>query len=152
KVRPVLAEHCFSCHGPKKQSAGLRLDTAAGFKQGADDGPVVVPGDPDKSRLVKSVRRIGEFPMPPKAPLPPETVSVLTEWVRQGAPFPVEMAVRPAIAPRKHWAFQPVKDHAVPDGGKLATHVSNPVDAFILAKLAEKGLTPAPRADRRTLI
>ena len=50
----------------KKQNAGLRLDTAAGLKAGADDGPVVVPGDPAKSRLVKAVKREGDFPMPPK--------------------------------------------------------------------------------------
>src|SRR6478609_7263436 len=74
KVRPLLAEKCYSCHGEKKQSAGLRLDTAAGLKQGADNGPVVAPGDPAKSRLVASVKREGDFPMPPKAPLPADAV------------------------------------------------------------------------------
>src|SRR5829696_7559711 len=72
KVRPLLAEHCYSCHGPKKQLAGLRFDTPAGLKAGADDGPVIVPGDPAKSRLVKSVKREGDFAMPPKTPLPPD--------------------------------------------------------------------------------
>ncbi len=88
KVRPVLAAHCFSCHGPKKQEAGLRLDTAAGLKAGADVGPVVVPGDPAKSRLIKSVRREHELPMPPKTPLPPDAVAVLVEWVKTGAASP----------------------------------------------------------------
>src|SRR6187401_68791 len=66
KVRPVLADHCYSCHGEKKQSAGLRLDTVAGIRTGADNGPVFVPGDPAKSRIVTAVQRTGEFPMPPK--------------------------------------------------------------------------------------
>ena len=94
KVRPVLADHCYSCHGEKKQLAGLRLDKAAGVKQGADDGPVITPGEPDKSRLVKSVKRLGDFPMPPKMPLPPDAVAALTEWVKIGAPFPEDMAKR----------------------------------------------------------
>ena len=58
KVRPVLADMCYSCHGEKKQSAGLRLDTAAGMKAGADNGPVVVPGAPEKSRLIAAIRRL----------------------------------------------------------------------------------------------
>src|SRR5439155_2180328 len=77
---------------------------------------------------------------------PPEAVAALTEWVKMGAPYPE--AAPPANAPdaRKHWAFQPVKDPAVPPLG------SNPIDALVLAKLRDKGLSPAPRADRRTLI
>src|SRR6478609_3178753 len=85
KVRPVLAEHCYTCHGPKKQSAGLRLDTAAGFKQGA-----VVGGDPAKSRLLRSVKRQGDYPRPPKAALPAEAAAAIEEWVKLGAPYPDE--------------------------------------------------------------
>ena len=70
KVRPILADHCYSCHGAKKQNAGLRLDTTAGMKSGADDGPVIVADDPAKSRLVQAVTRSGKFPMPPKNALP----------------------------------------------------------------------------------
>src|SRR3954467_7533298 len=91
-VRPVLAEHCYSCHGPKKQSAGLRLDTAAGLKAGADNGPGVTAGDPAKRRLVAAVRRQGDYPMPPKAALPDEAVATLSEWVKIGAPYPEEAA------------------------------------------------------------
>src|SRR5579862_7693265 len=69
KVRPILADNCYSCHGAKKQSGGLRLDTAAGLKGGIDGVAVVVAGDPAKSRLIRSVKREGEFPMPPKTPL-----------------------------------------------------------------------------------
>ena len=146
KVRPVLADHCYSCHGVKKQSAGLRFDTAAGLKAGADNGPVFVPGDPAKSRLIKSVKREGEYPMPPKAPLPTDAVAVLSEWVKAGAAVPDDIAKGPDNDPKKHWAYQPVREPAVPKES------ANPIDAFVLAKLKEKGLSPAPRADKRTLI
>jgi hypothetical protein len=146
KVRPLLAEHCYSCHGAKKQSAGLRLDTSAGLKAGADDGPVIVAGDDAKSRLIKSVKRQGDYAMPPKTALPADAVAVLVEWVKAGAEYPADAAEGPKADPRKHWAFQPVKEPAVPPGA------ANPIDALVLAKLKEKGLTPAPRADRRTLI
>jgi len=146
KVRPVLAEKCFSCHGEKKQSAGLRLDTAAGTKAGADDGPVIVPGDPSKSRLIASVKREGDHAMPPKEPLAADAVAALAEWVKIGAPFPPD-APKATIDPRKHWAYQPVKDAPVPAGAG-----GNPIDAFIAAKLREKGLALANPADKRTLI
>ena len=152
KVRPVLAEQCYSCHGAKKQSAGLRLDTAAGLKQGADDGPVVVPGDPTKSRLVTSVSRAGDFPMPPKAPLSPDAVAALTEWVMMGAPFPADVAGPVAADPRKHWAFQPVRDQALPAIRNPNADIRNEIDRFVVAKLDEKGLALSPRADRRTLV
>jgi mono/diheme cytochrome c family protein len=146
KVRPVLAEHCYSCHGEKKQSAGLRLDTAAGLRAGADNGPVFIAGAPDKSRLIASINRKGEYPMPPKAALAPAAVAVLTEWVKAGAAVPDDIVKGPTTDPRKHWAFQPVKEPPVPKGS------ANPVDAFVLAKLSDRGLSLAPRADRRALI
>jgi hypothetical protein len=149
KVRPLLADHCYSCHGPKKQSAGLRLDTAAGLKAGADNGSVFVPGDPAKSRLISSVQRKGEYPMPPKTPLPADAVAALTEWVKTGAAIPDDAADKdPNADPKKHWAFQPVKAPTVPS----VQNAASPIDAFVRVKLTEKGLTAAGRADKRTLI
>src|SRR5262245_18508624 len=145
KVRPVLADHCYSCHGAKKQSAGMRFDTPTGLKTGADDGPVIVPGDPAKSRLIKSVTREGEHPMPPKTPLPAEAVAVLTEWVKTGAAVPDDAAKGPAVDPRKHWAFQKVKEPPVP---KLTTHnspLTTSIDRFVIAKFSDKGLSLSPR-------
>jgi hypothetical protein len=149
KVRPLLVENCYSCHGPKKQNAGLRLDTAAGAKQGADDGAVLVPGDPAKSRLIAAVRREGDFPMPPKDPLPAEAVAVLTEWVKLGAPYPAGRSQAANPDPRTHWAFQPVSRPEIP---KNKTPSTNPIDAFVFAKLQASGLSPSPPADKRTLI
>ena len=150
KIRPVLADHCFSCHGEKKQQAGLRLDTAGGMQKGSDDGPVVVPGDPAKSKLIKSVRREGDNPMPPKHPLAVEAVAALTEWVKLGAPYPAPAITKPdPLVAKSHWAFRLVKDPPVP---MTKTAAGNPIDRFILAKLEARGLAMSPRADRRTVI
>jgi hypothetical protein len=144
-VRPLLVDQCVGCHGPKKQRAGLRLDTADGLKKGADDGPVVVPGDADKSKLIQSVRRKGDYAMPPDKPMSAEQVAVLEAWVKGGAVFPAAATSTAAAADWKtHWAFQPPKEPKVPGGG-------HPIDAFVNAKLAEQKLTPAPKADKRTL-
>src|SRR3954468_3232064 len=71
KVRPVLAEQCFKCHGAEKQKADLRLDSREAILKGADTGPVVVLGDPAKSSLIKSIRHENDNPMPEKAPKMP---------------------------------------------------------------------------------
>ena len=150
-IRPILAEHCYSCHGEKKQNAGLRLDTAAGMKAGADGEAVIVAGDPMKSRLIRAVSRHGEFPMPPKKALPPGAVEALTKWVKSGAAYPADQAKKSGPDPRKHWAFQPVQLPAIPVV-PANVRVGNDIDAFVLAALGKKGLIPAPGADRRTLI
>ncbi len=156
KVRPVLVEQCVSCHGPKKQQGGLRLDGKAAFQKGGDDGPVVIPGKPDESMLVKAVRHQGELKMPPKKKLPADQIEALAEWVRSGAHWPdaAPGAKGPpgvAAAREQHWSFRPVQKPAVPavrETGRVLT----PVDAFVLAKLGEKGLTLSPPAGKRALL
>src|SRR5579872_5752550 len=89
KVRPVLAEQCFKCHGEKKQRGGLRLDSRAGLLTGGDQGPAIVPGQPERSLLVKAIRYTDEhLQMPPKKKLAREQVAALTTWVKMGAPWP----------------------------------------------------------------
>ena len=151
KVRPVLVEHCTRCHGDKKQQAELRLDTAEGLLKGSDGGPVVVPGDPDKSKLILSVRRVGDYAMPPNKPMPAADVEVLTRWVKTGAAFPKAGATRakPADA-AAHWAFQPVRDPQPPATKTPAG--PNPIDAFVQAKLDAVNLAMAAPATREVLI
>ncbi|MCI0458741.1 MAG: PSD1 and planctomycete cytochrome C domain-containing protein [Gemmataceae bacterium] len=154
RVRPVLAEHCYTCHGLKKQQAGLRLDSGAALRKGSDGGPVLVPGDPDRSLLVQAVRHQGDLKMPPKGKLPEQAVADLAAWVKVGAPWPETgtiAQVQVADAWKKHWAFQPVKNPPLPRVKNLPAGAA-PVDAFILAALEAKGLALAPPADRRTLI
>src|SRR5205807_1471055 len=89
KVRPLLVANCWDCHGPKKQESGLRLDSRTGVIDGGDSGErAVVPGDPDRSLLIKAVNHLGEYHMPPKRKLAVDEIAALSEWVKAGAPWP----------------------------------------------------------------
>ena len=153
RVRPLLAENCYSCHGPQKQNNGLRLYSRAAIVRGSDYGPVAEAGNPAASKLIKAINHAeGVEPMPKKASkFPPEAIAILTDWVQQGMPWPQEAA--PAAATedwRKHWAFQPVVMPAIPTV-QAADRVRQPLDAHVLARLAHDGLTLSPEADRATL-
>lgn len=160
KVRPVLADHCFKCHSGDKHKGGLRLDSRAAILGGGDQGPAIVVGQPDKSLLIKAVRHDDEqLKMPPKAKLTREQIAALTDWVKMGAPWPGGDTVASAgkrekvitDKDRAHWAFQPVKRPA-PPAVRNQAWVTNPIDAFILARLEAKGLSPNPPAARRELV
>jgi hypothetical protein len=158
-IRPVFVEHCYSCHSEKaeKIKGGLRLDTSDAVLKGGDSGPVIVPGNPEASPLIKAVRYTDpDLQMPPKnKKLAEEHIANLEAWVKMGAPLPEFSArpQRPTVAQirAKHWAFQPVKK-SEPPPVKRAGWVQTPVDQFVLAKLEAKWLKPAPAADRRTII
>jgi mono/diheme cytochrome c family protein/cytochrome c553 len=147
RIRPLLAEKCYKCHGPEKQKGQLRLDSAEGVKKGGDSGrALVIPAKPDESLLLRAVRHAdGVEQMPPNAKLKDSEIADLATWVKRGVPFPAAATVA-GPDPAKHWAFQPVVRPDVPKGS------ANPIDAFVLAKLTAAGLKPAPPADRRTLI
>ena len=114
RVRPVLAESCSGCHGPKTQKAGLRLDSRASLLKGSDGGPVVLPGNPGDSPLVEAIRHSGPTRMPPKQKLSERAIADITEWIRIGAPWPEPAKIAAAESGRdpaaRHWAFQPVAD------------------------------------------
>ena len=154
EVRPILAENCYECHGPKKQKSGLRLDARAYILKGGEVGPVVVPGQPEQSRLILAINHtkrkdVEAMPSEDKK-LAPKEIAALTEWVRQGLPWPT--SGQPEIAdPRKHWAFQPIATPTVPKVA-AAERVRNDVDRHLLAKLEAVGLTYAPEASKETLI
>ncbi|MES2709753.1 MAG: PSD1 and planctomycete cytochrome C domain-containing protein [Verrucomicrobiota bacterium] len=154
RVRPVLAEHCYDCHGAEKQQNGLRLDSRAAVLKGGDYGPVAVPGQPEQSKLIKALRHAeGVEAMPKKADkLPDAAIGALEDWIRQGLPWPAETAsakVPPSW--RKHWAFQPVTDPPAP-AVKDASLLRQPMDAYVLARLEKENLTFSPVADRAALI
>ena len=98
---------------------GLRLDRREPFFRGGDDGPVVVPGNPDKSLLIQAVRHSGDVKMPPNESLSDTEIATLTDWVKSGAPWPDDQVLNPAAAAanqaKQHWAFQPV--HQPPRAG-----------------------------------
>ncbi len=155
QVRPVLAEHCLECHGPKKQESGLRLDSRAAVLKGGDSGPAIVLGKPDESFLIEAIRHDGEVRMPPAGPLSATAVEALTAWIAQGVAWPEAAmpgdTVDPQAAAARHWAFQPVRRPAVPVLEEDDWSQS-PIDRFVLQKLRAQGLSPAPRAARETLL
>jgi hypothetical protein len=162
KVRPVLAENCYSCHSEAagKHKGGLLVDSRAGLLEGGDSGPAIEPGDPENSVLIEAIGYEDPFfQMPPKGKLPPDQIEALTRWVRIGAPWPDEGGSGTTRArtsagisdeDRQWWAFQPVRDPVPPDAG--GTWARNPIDRFIARRHQAAGLKPAPEADRAVLI
>jgi hypothetical protein len=162
KIRPIFIDNCYKCHSQQsdKIKGGLLLDTREGLLKGGDTGPAIEPNDPDKSLLIKAVRYTDEnLQMPPKGKkLTAGQIADLEAWVKMGAPDPrvsqsgalgkVETIKEKA---GKHWAFQSVKSPAIPPV-KNKRWLQTPVDSFILFHLEGKGITPSPRADKRTLI
>jgi mono/diheme cytochrome c family protein len=152
-VRPIFVQHCQRCHGPKKQKAGLRLDSKAGWQIGGENGPAIVPGNPDRSLLIKAIRGAeGLERMPPTGRLSPREIAALTKWVKDGAidprdGGPVRLGGVTLDSAKKWWAFRPVLRPAVPRNS--ATH---PVDAFIAAKVSGRKLSLSPATDKRTLL
>lgn len=150
-VKPILSKHCASCHGAVKPRAGLRLDTAGGALKGSKNGPVIVPGKSDESSLIESVLGAeGSERMPLKRPpLTEPQVAMLRTWIDQGAKAPDNDVPDPSA--QVHWAFAPPV-RTIPPNGSIAAWAKNPIDRFILARLEREKLTPAPEADRFTLI
>jgi hypothetical protein len=154
-VAPILLKRCVECHNAGDPAGGLDLSTREGLRAGGDKGPAVVPGSPDKSFLLE---RIVKGQMPPKKggrrPLARAEVDTLRAWIQGGAPWPAGRALdlfevtTERRAGRDWWSLRPVRRPKVPEVKRAA----NPIDAFILARLQEKGWEPAPPADRRTLI
>jgi len=126
KIRPVFVENCYKCHsaGAEKIKGGLLLDTREGVLKGGNTGPVIVPGNPDKSLLITAVRyKDKDLQMPPSdKKLPDNVIADLEQWVRMGAPDPrTEGASAKATyaadieKAKKHWAYKPVVKPSVPE-------------------------------------
>src|SRR5262245_52541225 len=131
-IKPILADNCYACHGPDRNArqAELRLDTRGGLFGEATDGRVVVPGSLDDSELWRRITADDpEVHMPPAdsgKTLSPRQIETLKAWIEQGAPW------------QDHWAFLRIERAAVPAADSPGfSH--NPIDAFVLAKLAERG-------------
>jgi len=143
-VRPILADACFSCHGPSKQKGkGLRLDKAeSALKLTKGHAPAFIPGKPMESEAIRRILTADETDqMPPPGPhkrLTPAQKETLTKWVAAGAVY------------EPHWSFAPLKAPAIPANSKGA--VRNPVDAFLNERLAKIGLPATEEADRPMLI
>ena len=162
EVRPILVKHCYECHSEEadKQKGGLWLDRRAGWESGGYGGPAVVPGDPDASLLVHSIRYGDEnLQMPPDSKMTPEEIAILEQWVAMGAPDPRDEVIAAGLrkgaidyeSARKEWAYRPIVKPSLPEPAAKAWPL-DPVDQFILAGLEAKSLPPASDAEPVALL
>lgn len=160
KIRPVLVRYCYECHGDEKQESDLRLDNYKDLMRGGATGPAVVANNLDESLIIHVLKyEDEELQMPPEQKLSSEIIDDFVNWIEMGAPHPDASSVK--IEPRKDridweterefWSFQPVSSPAIPTS-KNTDWATQSLDHFILAGLEKQGLTPAPKADRTTLI
>ncbi len=157
KIRPVLVAHCYECHSAQasKVRGGLLLDSRDGLRSGGDNGPVIVPGNPGKSRLIKALEHDG-LKMPKKK-LPASVIADFVTWVKMGAPDPRSAARAVAYKrmtieeARRFWSYQSLA-RVSPPAVKNTAWPRTDLDRFVLARLESKGLAPAGDADRRVLL
>ena len=151
RIRPVLASSCIECHGPKKASGGLRLDSQEGVNKGGDSGLAIEPGNPHTSLLVRAVRRDAdaEIKMPPEKPLSKQAVEDITRWIEAGAKWPASLTA-PIASDRRHWAFEPLKPVELPEDPTL--WATQPIDRLIAVAQRENGLKPVPPASKLSLL
>jgi cytochrome c553 len=160
KVRPLLVQHCFSCHARGQKKGGLSLANRAGLLAGGDSGAVVALGKPAESSLIAAVEQTGDVQMPPNGKLSKDEVAILRTWIELSAPWPesatkdgggLRAAGTITDEDRQFWSFRPVRASELPTV-KEATWPRRPLDHFVLAQLEAAGLKPVAEADRRTLI
>ncbi len=157
KIRPVLAETCYACHGEKKQRAKLRLDSKDAMLKGGESGPALVPGKVDASLIIKALRHQGDLKMPEGDKLPAPVIADFEKWIAMGAPDPRVIGAAPVAdtidwsAARQFWAFQPPHKPSPPTVQNTAW-TKTPIDHFILAKLEAEGLRPVAPASKRALL
>jgi mono/diheme cytochrome c family protein len=145
EIRQILSDNCFACHGPDAQErkGNLRLDLHEDALKPAKSGELaIVPGQPEKSELIKRITTKDESDLmpPPKTgkKLSPKQIELLTRWIAEGAKWD------------EHWAFVPPKRPALPEV-KETNWPRNEIDHFVLARLEKEGLKPSPEAGKRTL-
>ncbi len=160
-IRPVLIQRCVQCHGAEKQQGQLRLDTEAALRKGGESGTAIEPGNVEDSLLLSAIRH-ESLEMPPDGRLSEREISAFEKWVASGAKWPAGATLETAESARReiteqdreHWSFLPVEDPQVPvcGDGQPADWCKNPIDHFVLRRLTAEQMTPAPQADRRTLL
>ena len=151
EVKPLLSEHCYKCHGARQQKSGLRLDTAALALKGGENGPSLKPGQSATSLIIQTARGAHESiaSMPyKKTPLAEAQIALLAKWIDEGAMAPSDEAPEQS----RHWAFEPPQRAPMPKLAKSEAGARNGIDFFVRARLEERNITPAPEADRNTLL
>jgi hypothetical protein len=153
-VQPILSSRCYECHGEKKQKAELRWDVKSIALKGGEHGTPILPNKSAESLMIQMVAGLkgSDLRMPAKGePLSAEQIGILRAWIDQGANWPEEASAK-ISDPKDHWAFKAPVRPPVPKVSDFKSSISNPIDAFVLARLKEEKLKPSPEADRVTLI
>ena len=154
-IQPIFRNHCWGCHGPAKQTSGLRLDVRDAAMAGGYSGPAILPGRGAESRLYRLVAGLDpKLKMPPAgAALSSEQTLLIRTWIDEGAAWPKEPDPSQAAVRRKapHWAFVPPRRPPEPKV-KNRGWLRNSIDSFVLARLEAEGMAPSPEADAFTLV
>ena len=153
EIQPIFSEHCYQCHGAKKQEASLRWDKKTMALQGGESGPAIVPGKSADSLMIQAVAHLrDDLKMPKKGePLSVEQIGLLRAWIDQGAVWPENESAVATKDPKQHWAFTAPVRQKIP-AVKNKKWPRNPIDNFILAKLEREKLQPSPQTDKITLL
>ncbi|HAW31301.1 MAG TPA: hypothetical protein DCY03_24860, partial [Planctomycetaceae bacterium] len=161
KIRPVLIQHCYECHSAdsKNLKGSLLVDSKQGLLDGGDSGTALVPGKPDESLLLETMKYGEEsYQMPPKGKLPDAIIADFEKWIAMGAADPRTEPSKKTVKTeidfdkaREFWSFQPPQHYPDPEV-KQKAWPKNKIDTFILAAQEAKGFTPAPAASKQTLI
>ncbi len=149
RVSVVLEQRCLRCHHGEEAKGGLDLSSAKNFQTGGDSGELIDRENPDESLLLQMIT--GDDPaMPEGGPaLTPQQVADLRRWIQEGAKWPQGKTLKPKLD-TDWWSLRTLQQPPVPNAGSAT--IDSPIDAFVLRKLKEQGLTPNLPADRRTLI
>ena len=150
-IQPILQSNCLSCHGAAMQLSKLDLRTRDSALKGGEHGIVLVPGKADGSRLYRLVAGLDKPRMPMNGKLTPEQVESIKLWIDQGAAWETAAPAAQVSEARGWWAFQKPVHRAVPVTS-VARMNRHPVDSFLMKAMEAKGVTPAPQADRQTLL
>ncbi|MCA9148358.1 MAG: PSD1 domain-containing protein [Planctomycetales bacterium] len=158
EVRPLILDRCTKCHNDAKSEAGLSLQSRDRLLSGGDSGPAIDVEQPAASLLLRALRHQDGLEMPPDGRLSSAQIDAFSRWISAGAPWDIPITLKhtapqirsgpPTAAERRHWAFRPIVDPAVPHVD--SAWIKNDVDAFVLSRLQQAGLKPHPAADRST--
>ena len=156
KIRPALVKHCYECHAADAKEIGgkLLLDARQGLLTGGESGPALIPGKPNESLLIQSLR-YEDTEMPPEQPLPPAVIRDFVKWVEMGAPDPRTADKKTEIFAAKddelHWSLRPIRNPK-PGKAKNTGWARDEIDRFVLARMEARGLAPTADAKARTLV
>ncbi|MCA9085869.1 MAG: PSD1 domain-containing protein [Planctomycetaceae bacterium] len=148
----IFRNRCLRCHNERDQRGGFSLRSRKSAMAGGESGTVIAPGDTMSSYLLDLITPVDESAEMPKeaAPLSPDEISIIEKWIESGANWPGNIE----LTPERLWSLRPIVRPGIPEGIESADHfaIRNPIDVLIADRLAKANLSPAPPADRYTIV